>query len=150
MSFSIFRAQGVLTIARRARNTRHAIRPSLRSTISQPLLMFLLAGLMQPSTAVRAQSRDTSAHLPIVQESGTKFVNELLGRMTLEEKIGQMSQVPLNQPSDIPPDVLASRGQVGSFLFITDAAETPAGLRPDSPTAERQESAAAPRGRSAR
>jgi beta-glucosidase len=123
MSFSIFRAQGVLTIARRARNTRHAIRPSLRSTISQPLLMFLLAGLMQPSTAVRAQSRDTSAHLPIVQESGTKFVNELLGRMTLEEKIGQMSQVPLNQPSDIPPDVLASRGQVGSFLFITDAAE---------------------------
>ncbi len=43
--------------------------------------------------------------------------------MTLEEKIGQMSQVPLNSKPDRPVDEMIRKGQVGSFLFITDAAE---------------------------
>jgi beta-glucosidase len=43
--------------------------------------------------------------------------------MTLEEKIGQMSQVALNTKQDVPPEELARKGQVGSFLFITNAAE---------------------------
>ncbi len=43
--------------------------------------------------------------------------------MTLEEKVGQMSQVPLNSTPDRPVDEMIRKGQVGSFLFITDAAE---------------------------
>ncbi len=49
-----------------------------------------------------------------------RFVADLLGRMTLEEKVMQMSQVPLNQQSAVPPEELARKG-LGSFLFTTDA-----------------------------
>jgi beta-glucosidase len=43
--------------------------------------------------------------------------------MTLEEKIGQMSQIALNQKESVSPDERILKGQVGSFLFITDAKE---------------------------
>ena len=51
------------------------------------------------------------------------FAVGLLKKMTLEEKIGQMSQVPLNSKPDRPVDEMIQKGEVGSFLFITDAAE---------------------------
>ena len=51
------------------------------------------------------------------------FAASLVAKMTLEEKIGQMTQVPLNSKPDRPADEMARDGQVGSFLFITDAAE---------------------------
>jgi beta-glucosidase len=53
----------------------------------------------------------------------TRFVNDLLKKMTLEEKLGQMSQIPLNQKEDVTPDERILKGQVGSFLFITDPKE---------------------------
>jgi beta-glucosidase len=53
----------------------------------------------------------------------THFVDALLKKMTLEEKLGQMSQIPLNQKEDVTPDERILKGQVGSFLFITDAKE---------------------------
>lgn len=53
----------------------------------------------------------------------SRFVNDLLSRMTLEEKIGQMSQIALNEPQDVSPDQRILKGQVGSFLFLTDANE---------------------------
>lgn len=52
-----------------------------------------------------------------------RFVTDLLNKMTLEEKLGQMSQIPLNQKQDVSPDDRILNGQVGSFLFITDAKE---------------------------
>lgn len=54
---------------------------------------------------------------------GRAFADSLLKKMTLEEKIGQMSQVPLNSTPDRPVDEMIRKGQVGSFLFITNAAE---------------------------
>jgi beta-glucosidase len=51
------------------------------------------------------------------------FVNKLVAKMTLEEKVGQMTQVPLNSKPDVPADEMARKGEVGSFLFITDPAE---------------------------
>ncbi len=54
---------------------------------------------------------------------GRAFVDSLLRKMTLEEKIGQMSQVPLNSTPDRPVDEMIRKGQVGSFLFLTNAAE---------------------------
>jgi beta-glucosidase len=68
----------------------------------------------QQSTAVQASDSDAEART---------FATELLEKMTLEEKIGQMIQVPLNSKPDRPVDEMIEKGQVGSFLFITDAAE---------------------------
>lgn len=62
---------------------------------------------------------------------GDREVRALLDRMTLEEKIGQMNQyiAPIYARSIDSPDLteklddLLARGLVGSFLFVTDAAE---------------------------
>lgn len=51
-----------------------------------------------------------------------RFIADLLGKMTLQEKLGQMTQVPLNEKQGVPPDTLVRQSKVGSFLFVTDAA----------------------------
>ncbi|MGA7158144.1 MAG: beta-glucosidase BglX [Acidobacteriaceae bacterium] len=51
------------------------------------------------------------------------FADKLISQMTLAEKIGQMTQVPLNSPPPQPVDEMIRNGEVGSFLFITNAAE---------------------------
>ena len=66
------------------------------------------------TTAVQASKSDAEAR---------GFAAELMKKMTLEEKIGQMIQVPLNSKPDRPVDEMIQKGEVGSFLFITDAAE---------------------------
>ncbi len=56
------------------------------------------------------------------------FVNDLLGKMTLSEKLGQMSQIAVNAPSEalgnggdvVTIEDRVRRGEVGSFLFTTD------------------------------
>ncbi len=52
-----------------------------------------------------------------------RFVAALLAKMTLAEKLGQMTQMALNGPADgATPEEHARRGEVGSFLFVKDAA----------------------------
>jgi beta-glucosidase len=51
-----------------------------------------------------------------------KRVNALLGRMTLEEKIGQLTQIFYMIPDGVKPEERIRKGQVGSFLFVTDPA----------------------------
>ena len=52
-----------------------------------------------------------------------RFVDDLLGKMTLAEKLGQMTQIALNGPPDgATPEEHARRGEVGSFLFVKAAA----------------------------
>lgn len=51
------------------------------------------------------------------------FVNALLARMTLKEKLGQMSQVALNSPEGEHRDELILNGDVGSMLFVRDPKE---------------------------
>lgn len=52
-----------------------------------------------------------------------RFVAELMAKMTLAEKLGQMTQIALNGPPDsLSPEEHARRGEVGSFLFVKDAA----------------------------
>ena len=84
----------------------------------------LVAALTTSSAAAFAQ--DVTAPIRTSASSGDAkgeaFVADLIRKMTSAEKIAQMSQVPLNQPSDIAPDTLAKNG-LGSFLFITNAAE---------------------------
>jgi beta-glucosidase len=77
----------------------------------------LFAGLLALSTcAPRGQAQTDSP-------AETRFVDTLLQRMTLDEKIGQMSQLAYNTPDRLIADDAASTGRAGSFLFITDPAE---------------------------
>lgn len=55
--------------------------------------------------------------------SETRAIDTLLKQMTLEEKIGQMSQLAYNTPDSAIADEAARTGRAGSFLFITDPAE---------------------------
>lgn len=48
-------------------------------------------------------------------------VNQLLGQMTVEEKIGQLSQLFVFGPS-APVEAGVARGEVGSLLFVTNPA----------------------------
>jgi beta-glucosidase len=72
-----------------------------------------------------ASAQDVTAPVPLLMSdpAGEAFVAKMLSQMSLEEKIGQMSQIPLNQPPPAPAEELARRGKVGSFLFVTDAAQ---------------------------
>jgi beta-glucosidase len=81
--------------------------------------IFALAGFMVSLTSIAA-SGPAAAQEPGSKE--TRFVEDLLKRMTLEEKIGQMSQVALNTDDSAHSDEMARAGQVGSFLFVTDPA----------------------------
>lgn len=88
-------------------------------------LSFVLLGGLCPCVTT-AQGRPTTKdhHVAKTDNSETaRFVNNLLQKMTLEEKIGQMSQIALNQPQDVSPEQRILNGQVGSFLFLTDANE---------------------------
>ncbi len=101
------------------RNTPSCFRPSLaqRFFTHAGLLCLLLApapGLAQQAVSAIA----ASASDPVAEQ----FIGGLLAKMTLDEKLGQMTQVPLNQPQSSTPETMARTGQVGSFLFLTDAA----------------------------
>jgi beta-glucosidase len=52
-----------------------------------------------------------------------QFIDVLMAKMTLEEKIGQMSQVSYKDTDPALRDGMVRKGQVGSFLFVTGPAE---------------------------
>lgn len=52
-----------------------------------------------------------------------RFVSGLMAKMTIEEKIGQMSQIAQHAPPLIPHEDSIRREQVGSFLFVRDPRE---------------------------
>jgi len=76
-----------------------------------------------PSTPVSAHQVTQPLPTPPSDAEARAFADKLIAKMTLAEKLGQMTQVPLNSPPPRPADELARTGAVGSFLFITDAAE---------------------------
>jgi len=87
------------------------------------LSLALLSGLCSPMLTAETRSSAKASHAAKTGDEMSRFVNDLLHKMTLEEKIGQMSQIALNQPQDVSPDQRILDGQVGSFLFLTDANE---------------------------
>lgn len=88
------------------------------------LSLALLGGVCAPLLPAQVRPAVKGDHAAGTSDTETsRFVNNLLQKMTLAEKIGQMSQIPLNEPQDVSPDQRILNGQVGSFLFITDAKE---------------------------
>lgn len=91
-----------------------------------------LASLVLAGTACLCPLTDLSARAQAPVEPDSVSVvkaRDLLRRMTIEEKIGQMEQASGQQIVDpagpqhvLDLDTLASSGAVGSFLFITDPA----------------------------
>jgi beta-glucosidase len=76
-----------------------------------------------PWSAVSAHQVTQPIPTPPSDQEARAFADKLIAKMTIAEKLGQMTQVPLNSPPVRPADVLARTGDVGSFLFITDATE---------------------------
>lgn len=71
----------------------------------------------------RAAAQATAKPRTEAAEVADRFVADLLARMTLEEKIGQMSQIALNSPEGPKRDERILHGQVGSLLFVRDPKE---------------------------
>lgn len=77
----------------------------------------LTALLSIAPVAVQAQSGpDSDAEMH-------HFVSDLMAKMTLDEKVGQMSQIAWHAPPLIPHEESIRREEVGSFLFVRDPAE---------------------------
>lgn len=77
-----------------------------------------LAGSFAFGVCLGAQT----AH-PAAATAESRFIDALIAKMTLDEKIGQMSQVSYKDTDPALRDPLVRQGQVGAFLFVTDPAE---------------------------
>jgi beta-glucosidase len=86
-------------------------------TLVHPILLFLLA-LANPLFSF-AQNVTT----PPDDKGVQKRVDALLKQMTLDEKIGQLTQLFDFPQSKTAIDEEVSRGEVGSLLFVTDPVE---------------------------
>ena len=102
---------------------------SLRGFTRSPIRLAVVAGVSLSLTAVPwaprslAQAAVSNAPKTNVYPEAVRFANNLLKKMTLEEKIGQMSQTAMNTPDKKAVDDGIRKGQIGSLLFITDATE---------------------------
>jgi beta-glucosidase len=90
------------------------------------LLSLLLLLPVAPSLAAPAAAADCR---PEAGQAGSAFIESLLGRMTLEEKFGQLSQPP-GHGSDTGPGAQEGdakqvrQGRIGSFLGVYGAQRT--------------------------
>lgn len=92
--------------------------PTLNKRAVQIALQLLLAGVIAPLTFSQ-----TPATAPLDDAAVHQRADELLKQMTLEEKIGQLSQLfDFGKSKEIDDSV--AKGQLGSLLFVTDPAET--------------------------
>jgi len=99
------------------RNTRTSLQNTTSSCLTLSLLLVLVTAILpaqQPSTPTVASGGDSQA---------VQFANELLGKMTLEEKVGQMTQIAYQEHDSVTHDERIRKEQAGSFLFITDPVE---------------------------
>ena len=89
--------------------------------LATPLALSCLLWSSSLDAAPRAEAPQAAA--PKDDEVANRFVDALLQKMTLAEKLGQMTQIALNAASDgVTPEDHIRRGEVGSFLFTTDPA----------------------------
>jgi len=97
--------------------------PSLLMLSAVATVFAATAYISEPGSPVSAHQVTQPIPTPPSDAEARAFADKLIAKMTLAEKLGQMTQVPLNSPPPHPADELARTGAVGSFLFITDAAE---------------------------
>ena len=81
-------------------------------------LLLVLTALKLPAQLQSSPSTSQAENSRAIQ-----FANELLGKMTLEEKVGQMEQIGYREPDSVTHDERIRKEQAGSFLFVTDPVE---------------------------
>jgi beta-glucosidase len=99
------------------RNTNAFLQNATSPRLTLALLLVLATAILpaqQPSTATVVSGGGSQA---------VQFANELLGKMTLEEKVGQMTQIAYQEHDSVTHDERIRKEQAGSFLFITDPVE---------------------------
>jgi beta-glucosidase len=86
------------------------------------LLLFSVPGIQAQQTA-KGSSASPARSAPLTDQQVDARVNTLLGQMTLEEKIGQLTQIPGGiMPSAVKPEEHLRKGEAGSILWLTDTA----------------------------
>ena len=96
-----------------------AIRAFLSQTLAASLVMSFAMAASPAAAATQAQSAPPAPN----DAQAIRFVNEIVGEMTLEEKLGQMTQLSFKDTELASHDASIRKEQVGSFLFLTDPVE---------------------------
>lgn len=86
------------------------------------VLLTLVFGCVSSAQSPRVERPAVKA-VTAADRQREAFVDHLLKQMTLDEKIGQMTQIAYQEPDVISHDDRVLREQVGSFLFVTDPKE---------------------------
>jgi beta-glucosidase len=94
---------------------------NFRNTCLSCLVLTTILGIA--CTASPAQKSTGTSGSDWDNSKASHFVDDLLGRMTLEEKLGQMSQIAYKEKDSVPHEERVRNEQTGSLLFITDPAE---------------------------
>src|ERR1700677_361673 len=81
-------------------------------------LLLVLTALKLPAQLQSSPSTSQAENSRAIQ-----FANELLGKMTLEEKLGQMTQIAFQEADSVTHDDRIRKEQAGSFLFVTNPVE---------------------------
>src|SRR5438309_2329330 len=84
---------------------------------------FLLLQGVNCSLAVAQEQNVPLATATADDAKASSFVSDLLSKMTLEEKLGQMSQISYKDQHSVSHEERIVKGQTGSFLFLTDPVE---------------------------
>jgi beta-glucosidase len=100
------------------RSSRISIQDALSSCVRPALILGIICSV---SLAQQPSARSTA--VPADDAQASRFVADLLSKMTLEEKLGQMSQISYKEPHSVSHDERIRKEQVGSFLFLTDPVE---------------------------
>jgi beta-glucosidase len=100
------------------RNTRVRLRNGLLNCVAFSLMPGIACSFAP------AQEQKVPLATPHADNStASRFVGDLLSKMTLEEKLGQMSQISYKDPHSVSHEERILKGQTGSFLFLTDPVE---------------------------
>src|SRR3984885_1242386 len=93
-------------------------RAFFQNTISTGIALALILGVA-PSVSPAQQQKAAG----VGDAQAERFVSDLMEKMTLDEKLGQMTQIAYQEKESVPHDERVRKEQVGSFLFVTDPVE---------------------------
>jgi beta-glucosidase len=93
------------------------------SAVRSKRVLFSLVLSVACSLALAQEQNVPLATTSADDTQASRFVSDLLSKMTLEEKLGQMSQISYKDAHSVSHEERILKGQTGSFLFLTDPAE---------------------------
>ena len=100
----------------------HSARISIQNAFFCRVTLSLMLGVVCSVSAAQQQS-PPSATVFADDPKASSFVGEFLSKMTLEEKLGQMTQIAYQEKESVSHDERIRNEQAGSFLFVRDPVE---------------------------